>query len=112
MRAWRLLLLLSMLLAFGAHGKAINGPANATPEDKCCAALLVEGEAGSLDAFGKYRLPAPCGGELAVACPRLGFNAALSSDDGSMTASWMAFRQQADLRLAPSCSRTEWEKRC
>ncbi|CAN0504248.1 unnamed protein product [Ectocarpus sp. 8 AP-2014] len=59
MRAWRLLLLLSMLLAFGAHGKTINGPANATPEDKCCAALLVEGEVGSLDAFGKYRLPTP-----------------------------------------------------
>ncbi|CAN0415342.1 unnamed protein product [Ectocarpus sp. 12 AP-2014] len=29
-----------------------------------------------------------------------------------MTASWLAFRQQADLRLAPSCSPMEWEKRC
>ncbi|CAN0113471.1 unnamed protein product [Ectocarpus sp. 4 AP-2014] len=108
-----MLLLLSVLLAFGAHGKTINGPANATPEDKCCAALLVEGEAGSLDAGGVYRLPTPCGGELAVACPKLGFNAA-ALHDGSMhmTAGWMAFRQQADLRLAPSCSPMEWEKRC
>ncbi|CBJ33827.1 expressed unknown protein [Ectocarpus siliculosus] len=33
-------------------------------------------------------------------------------NDGSMTPSWLAFRQQADLRLAPSCPRVEWEKRC
>ncbi|CAN0102297.1 unnamed protein product [Ectocarpus sp. 6 AP-2014] len=100
-----------MLLAFGAHGKGINAPANATPDNQCCSALLVEDEAGSLDAFGQYRLPPPCGGELAVACPRLGFNSA-AMNDGSMTPSWNAFRQQADLRLAPSCPRVEWEKRC
>ncbi|CAM9289753.1 unnamed protein product [Ectocarpus sp. 12 AP-2014] len=109
MRAW-MLLLLSVLLAFGAHGQ-VNGPANATPEDKCCSALLVEGEAGSLDAFGKYRLPTPCGGEPAVACPKLGFNAAAMHDD-AMTASWLAFQQQSGLRAAESCPPTEWEDRC
>ncbi|CAM9976705.1 unnamed protein product, partial [Ectocarpus sp. 4 AP-2014] len=62
-------------------------------------------------AFGKYRLPTPCGGEIAVACPKLGFNAAALDDDSmtdSMNASWLAFRQQVDLRLAPSCSPMEW----
>ncbi|CAN0388723.1 unnamed protein product, partial [Ectocarpus sp. 12 AP-2014] len=52
------------------------------------------------------------GGELAVACPTLGFNAGALNHDGSTTASWLAFRQQDDLRLAPSCSPMEWERRC
>ncbi|CAM9778572.1 unnamed protein product [Ectocarpus sp. 6 AP-2014] len=109
MGAW-VLLLLSVLLAFGAHGQ-VNGPASATPEEKCCSALLVEGEAGSLDAVGKYRLPTPCGGESAVACPKLGFNAAAIHDD-AMTASWLAFQQQSGLRAAESCPPAEWEDRC
>ncbi|CAM9422785.1 unnamed protein product, partial [Ectocarpus fasciculatus] len=110
MRPW-VLLLVSVLLIFGAHGKA-NTASDATPEDMCCASLLVEGDGGSLDAFGRYRLPTPCGGEPnAVACPKLGFHPAGQEDD-SMTASWLAFQQQVSLRTSPSCSPMEWEKRC
>ncbi|CAB1104086.1 unnamed protein product [Ectocarpus sp. CCAP 1310/34] len=54
------------------------------------------------------------GGEPAVACPKLGFNAAAIHDD-AMTASWLAFQQQSGLfglRAAESCPPTEWEDRC
>ncbi|CAB1100426.1 unnamed protein product [Ectocarpus sp. CCAP 1310/34] len=54
MRAWSLILacVLPLVLAHGTEDDPIN-----TPEGDCCAALLVEGEEGSLDAAGKYRLP-------------------------------------------------------
>ncbi|CBJ30737.1 hypothetical protein Esi_0213_0044 [Ectocarpus siliculosus] len=51
------------------------------------------------------------GGESAVACPKLGFNAAAINDD-AMTASWLAFQQQSGLRAAESCPPAEWEDRC
>ncbi|CAM9949570.1 unnamed protein product [Ectocarpus sp. 13 AM-2016] len=107
MRAWTLMLacVLPLVLAHGTEDDPI------TPEQDCCAAFLVEGEEGSLDAAGKYRLPAICRGVPSpVACPQLTF-----TNDGSIIEepAWLlAYESQADIRQHPSCSPVEWEQRC
>ncbi|CAM9563764.1 unnamed protein product [Ectocarpus sp. 4 AP-2014] len=108
MRAWTLALacVLPLVLAHGTEDDPIN-----TAEGDCCAALLVEGEEGSLDAAGKYRLPAICRGvPFPVACPQLTF-----TNDRNINGepAWLlAYKSQADIRQHPSCPPVEWEQRC
>ncbi|CAM9397558.1 unnamed protein product [Ectocarpus sp. 6 AP-2014] len=106
MRAWTLVLACVLPLVL-AHGTEDNP--TITPEGDCCAALLVEGEEGSLDAAGKYRLPAICRGvPTPVTCSQLGF-----TDNMVEEPAWLlAYRSQADIRQHPSCSPAQWEQRC
>ncbi|CAN0221321.1 unnamed protein product, partial [Ectocarpus fasciculatus] len=113
MRLWTLLTLLAsaVLLApvVGARDKGAD-LANTSSERDCCAALLLEGEEGTLDAAGKYRLPAICRGVVPEAsCPQLLFPSPATTTGEPAS---LAYQNQANLRTDPSCSRVEWDQRC